>query len=123
MEFDNNEWYLLTNFEKKYVEHIKMSCVYANVSKSDYKIEETAYDANGNLLSNHSALFVKKHIYYSENNNIFDASFQLQEVYKEMLLSAGLITQDFADTHLCYLGIEKEYGIDISALSKNYTEK
>ena len=105
-----DQWVFLTNFEKKKETHIRACCAIANIDSSKYCIEKKALDIYGRLILETYALYINPEIYQSKTN-IFDISHQLQNTYKLALLKAGLITNEFAETHSCYIGIEKELGI------------
>lgn len=109
----NQQWSFVTNFDKKKATHIKACCAIANIGKDQYFIDEKALDMFGNSIPDTYALYILPET-YKNSKNLFDISYQLQQTYKTLLLNTGAITKEFAESHICYLGIEKELGLNIT---------
>ncbi len=97
----------ITNFDAVELPHYKACCEAANI-RGIFK--DDAVDVFGRKMDGCLAFYVPEEQKDAPELDIFHRLYrEIANTYKKMLLESGIITQRFADTHWCYLGIEKVY--------------
>ncbi len=98
------------NFGQEELPHYKV-CM--NAAGLHPLYSNDAFDAMGNKMDETISCYLPNEEYMTPSHNQFYRLYsQVADTYKAELLKTGKISQEFADTHFCYLGIEKLYDFD-----------
>ena len=109
MDEKGRDLIFMSNFDKAMLPHYIRCCREAGLHAV---IKNNAVDALGRPMDECYAFYVYRSQYNSpEQNKFYDLYIDVEKAYKQILLENGTITQRFADTHFCYLGIEQVYDL------------
>lgn len=110
---DETKWKFVTNTKKSTLQHVLMCCEYAGLRA---EFDDTATDIFGNKLEDALEMYIPvEQVDTMESETFWTVFGMLSVAYKKLLFKKGIAT-DADIPYACYLGTEKELGLDISGI-------
>lgn len=104
---DTENLHFVSNFFNEERAHIAKCCEHIGL---EVFFDDCARVGYNEKVEDCFSMYIKNEDVGTEKHELFyDIYIKLADVYKDMLLKEGKITEEFAKNHFCYLGIEKIY--------------